>query len=243
MKNVIIFQDFVNDVTYGHQWQQEELFKYFRAQIDNSLNLGWGPENIVICTNLGFEYKGVLIIRLEHECRFNKYFNKQYGIWELLDKKLIDEPFWFHDFDDWPLQKFEFPTFDGDIGMCKYINGEQWNTGSIFVKPSSVDIWALIIEFMKENKNHPVVDNKGDENIVNMVYNLYPDIQHRFTLLNNQYNVGCTQFDMRYNSANKPIYVGAFKPDTIGWKLFDNEDLLSNKLKSILINHKILLTD
>jgi len=235
MKNVVIFQDFVNDITYGHQWQQEELFKYFRAQVDNSLNLGWAPEDIVICTNLGFEYKGVSIIRLEHECRFNKYFNKQYGIWELLDKKLIDEPFWFHDFDDWPFQKFEFPEFVGDIGMCKYINGEQWNTGSIFVKPSSVDIWELIIQFMKENRTHPAVDNKGDENIVNMVHNLYPDIQSRFSLLNNQYNVGCTQFDMRYNSATKPIYVGAFKPNKpTDINKFIEKNLISNDMLKIL---------
>ena len=235
MKNVIIFQDFVNDVTYGHQWQQEELFNYFRAQIDNSIHLGWEPKDIIICTNLDFEYKDVSIIRLEHECRFNKYFNKQYGIWELLDKGLITEPFWFHDFDDWPLQKFEFPEFAGDIGMCKYINGEQWNTGSIFVKPSSIDIWELIIKFMKENRTHPAVDNKGDENIVNMVYNLYPDIQSRFSLLNNQYNVGCTQFDMRYESATKPIYVGAFKPnEPKDINKFIEKNLISNDMLKIL---------
>lgn len=240
MKNVIIFQDFVTNVTYGHQWQQEELFRYFRAQIDNSLNLGWSTKDIIICTNLEFEYKDITIIRLEHQCKFNKYFNKQYGIWELLDKKLIDEPFWFHDFDDWALQKFEFPTFDGDIGMCKYINGEQWNTGSIFVKPSSVDIWALIVEFMKENKTHPHIDNKGDENIVNMVYNFYPEMQHRFSLLNNQYNVGCTQFDIRYNSATKPIYVGAFKPDDPkNINYFIEKDLVPTKLLHIFNKHKL----
>ena len=197
MKNVVIFQDFVNDVTYGHQWQQEELFKYFRAQIDNSLQLGWDAKDIVICTNLDFAYKDVTIIRLEHECKFNKYFNKQFGIWELLDKKLIDEPFWFHDFDDWPLQKFEFPIFDGDIGMCKYINNEQWNTGSIFVKPSSVDIWELMVDFMKEN-------------------------------------------NMRYDSADKPIYVGAFKPDEPkNINKFIGKDLLSQQILDIFKENKI----
>ena len=240
MKNVVIFQNFVNDVTYGHQWQQEELFKYFRAQIDNSLMLGWDAKDIIICTNLDFEYKGVTIIRLEHECRFNKYFNKQFGIWELLDKKLIDEPFWFHDFDDWPLRKFEFPKFDGEIGMCKYINGEQWNTGSVFVKPSSVDIWSLIVEFMKENRSHPAVDNKGDENIVNMVYHLYPEIRHRFSLLNNQYNVGCTQFDMRYSTATHPICVGAFKPeDKRNMSLFTDKNLISHELLNIFETHSL----
>ena len=232
MKNVVIFQNFVNDVTYGHQWQQEELFKYFRAQIDNNLRLGWAPSDIVVCTNLDFEYKDVTIIRLEQECHFNKYFNKQFGILELLERELITEPFWFHDFDDWALEKFDFPNFNGDIGMCKYINGEQWNTGSIFVKPSSVDIWRLIVEFMKENKDHPAVDNKGDENIVNMVYHYYPEIQYRFSLLNNRYNVGCTQFDMRYSSAEKPICVGAFKPD--------DESNISNFLKKDLIPNDLV---
>jgi hypothetical protein len=241
MKNVVIFQDFVNDVTYGHQWRQDELFKYFRAQIDNSILLGWNPEDIVICTNLDFEYRDVTIIRLEHECRFNKYFNKQYGIWELLDKELITEPFWFHDFDDWALQPFDFPTFDGDIGMCKYIDASQWNTGSIFVKPSSVDIWSLIIDFMKENKDHPAVDNKGDENIVNMVYNLYPELQNRISLLDNRYNVGCTQFNMRYSSATKPICVGAFKPDNPkNINQFIECDLVSNQMLEIFKKNRIL---
>jgi len=235
----MIFQNFVNNVTYGTQWGRQELFNYFRAQIDISLQLGWAREDIIICTNLDFSYKEVTIIRLEHECKFNKYFNKQFGIWELLDKGLIKEPFWFHDFDDWPLQKFEFPEFSGDIGMCKYINGEQWNTGSIFVKSESVDIWELIVEFMKTNQLHSSVDNKGDENIVNMVYHLYPEIQSRVSLLDNRYNVGCTQFEMRYSTAAKPIHVGAFKPNHPGWKLFNDKNLLSESLKMILTNNKL----
>ena len=239
MKNVVIFQDFVNDVTFGVQYQQEELFKYFRAQVDNSLHAGWSPKDIIICTNLDFEYKDVTIIRLEHECKFNKYFNKQYGIWELLDKGLITEPFWFHDFDDWALQKFDFPEFNGDIGICKYPWG-QFNTGSIFVKPESIDIWRLIMDFMIENKKHPAVDNKGDENIVNMVHDMYPEIQSRFSSLNNQYNVGCTQFEIRYDAADKPIYVGAFKPDnSINVNKFIEKDLLSAEILDIFKKNEI----
>jgi|TARA_R110001592_G_scaffold54783_2_gene167813 hypothetical protein len=240
MKNVVIFQDFVNGVTYGHQWQQEELFRYFRAQIDNNLSIGWNPKDIIICTNLEFEYKDIQIIKLEHECKFNKYFNKQYGIWELLDKGIIDEPFWFHDFDDWALNLFEFPEFEGDIGMCRYIDGREWNTGSIFVKPESIDIWKFIIDFMKEHRKNPAVDNKGDENVVNLVYKIYPFLQFRFSLLNNQYNVGCTQFESRYNSAIKPINVGAFKPDEFdGINKFIDKNLVSSELLNIFKKHKI----
>jgi hypothetical protein len=115
MKNVMIFQDFVREKTYGHAWKQEELFAYFRAQIDNSLQLGWKASDIVICTNLPFTYRDVTILQLNDICQYNKYFNKQYGIAEILTRGLITEPFWFHDFDDWQLAPFEFPDFSGDI--------------------------------------------------------------------------------------------------------------------------------
>jgi hypothetical protein len=241
MKNVVIFQDFIQQKTYGHEWKLDELFSYFRAQIDNSLRLGWKTSDIVVCTNLDFEYKDVTILRLEDICQYNKYFNKQYGIAEILRRELITEPFWFHDFDDWQLQKFEFPTFSGDIGFCKYIDDSQWNTGSIFVKPTSLDIWELIVEFMKLNENHPELLQLGDEDILNFMYAQYGEIQHRFNLLNNRYNLGCTQFEHRYQSCEFPIYVGAFKPNDLNsYNKFFNKNLIDNELQNIFKEHKLL---
>jgi hypothetical protein len=63
MKNVIIFQDFVDTITYGRNYKIEELYKYFRAQIDNSLRFGWDAKDIVVVTNLDFSYKDVTIIK------------------------------------------------------------------------------------------------------------------------------------------------------------------------------------
>ena len=85
---------------------------------------------------------------------------------------------------------------------------------------------------MKEHRKNPAVDNKGDENVVNLVYKIYPFLQFRFSLLNNQYNVGCTQFESRYNSAIKPINVGAFKPDEFdGINKFIDKNLVSSELR------------
>ena len=95
MKNVIVFQDFVDTITYGRNYKIAELFKYFRAQIDNSLRMGWQPKDIVVVTNLDFSYKNATIIRTKQLCRYNRYFNKQYGILELLEENLIDDDFWF----------------------------------------------------------------------------------------------------------------------------------------------------
>ncbi len=72
-----------------------------------------------------------------------------------------------------------------------------------------------------------------------MVHNLYPDIQNRFSLLNNQYNVGCTQFEMRYKSANKPVIVAAFKPDEEIDK-FKNSGIIDETLINTFKEHKLL---
>jgi len=55
-----------------------------------------------------------------------------------------------------------------------------------------------------------------------------------------KYNVGCTQFDMRYNSATKPIYVGTFKPDEPkNINKFISKDLLSREILDIFKENKI----
>ena len=240
MKNVVIFQDFVREKTYGHSWHQNELFNYFKAQIDNSLRLGWQPEDIVVCTNLDFNYKGVTILQLKDICQYNKYFNKQYGIAEILVKEYISEPFWFHDFDDWQLIPFTFPEFEGDIGMCKYIDFTQWNTGSIFVKPSSSYFWELVVDFMKINEDHPSLLQTGDENIFNLIYNQYPELKSTITELDTTYNVGVTQFDLRYQRATKPVKVGAFKPASKGYEIFKAAGLVPKALDLIFKEHELI---
>ena len=65
MKNVVIFQDWIREKTYGHSWNEKELFAYFRAQIDNSIRCGWDTADIVVCTNLDFKYKDVTILQTQ----------------------------------------------------------------------------------------------------------------------------------------------------------------------------------
>lgn len=215
MKNVVIFQDFISEKTYGHQWQKDELYNYFKAQVDNSIDLGWDPKDICIVTNLDFEYRNVTIIKTKLLCTYNKYFNKQWGIYELLKENLIDDNFWIHDFDDWQLTKFNgFPQFDGLVGACKYLFENpipQWNTGSIFVKKTALPIFEYIYETMETNKHLPNINQYGDENIFNIC--VYEHFQSIVSEIDYTYNVGCTGFKDRYDKATKPISVGAFKPN------------------------------
>ena len=53
-----------------------------------------------------------------------------------------------------------FPEFSGDIGLAKYCGctGDcgciRWNCGSIFTKPSAIDIWELFYNFVEANKDN-----------------------------------------------------------------------------------------
>jgi len=243
MKNVMIFQDFIDEKTYGHQWKTEELFKYFKAQIDNSIRLGWEPKDICIVTNLDFEYRDVTIIRTKTLCTYNKYFNKMFGMLELLESNLIDDDFWFHDFDDWQLSEFDgFPYFPGVIGGCKYIFDNptpQWNTGSLFVKKEALPIFKYIVRMMEENKNHEKIHTFGDENLFNLcVYQVYPD---NVSEIDYTYNVGCTGFQDRMDRVySKPVRVGAFKPDEERISLFKDAGLIDDELMDIFKKYELL---
>ena len=60
MKNVLIY----NIVDDKKRYDNELLFNYFRAQVDNSLRFGWKNEDIIIGTNFEFEHNGVKNIEL-----------------------------------------------------------------------------------------------------------------------------------------------------------------------------------
>lgn len=240
----MIFQDFDKSNTYGHKWEEKELFNYFKCQIDNSINLGWKPEDICIVTNLDFEYRDVTIIRTKLLCTYNKYFNKVFGIYEIIKDNLIDDDFWFHDFDDWQLSKFdEFPYFPGDIGACRYLfnkeHAPQWNTGSLFIKKSSLPIWHYIYNTMESNKNESDINTYGDEDIFNL--SVFKYFQSSVSEIDYTYNVGCTGFEDRLERVFlKPVRVGAFKPSETRRSYFDDAGLISDDLMELFKKYELI---
>lgn len=238
MKNVMIFQDFVRG-TYGKDWKQEELFNYFRAQIDNSVELGWDPFDIIILTNLPFSYRGVKVIQSKHECTYNKYFNKLLGIWELLHYRHIEEPLWFHDFDDWQIAPFTFPEFEGEIGGCKYINFTQWNTGSLLIKPTSLPFWQLCKDFIESNDSHPSLLQVGDENIFNLLYQQnISQLKFFIEEISYDFNIGMTGFEERLQRATSPKVL-AFKPEEATLQKLAPYKLVPESLLHIFNNYEL----
>ena len=211
MKNLMIFQDVVRG-TYGHDWIETEIYNFWKAQIDNSIRLGWNTEDLLILTNLPFTYKNVKILKSNYICNYNKYFNKILGIWEVL-KFYYQEPIWFHDHDDWQLEKFDFPTFDGNIGCCLYCDFTQICMSSLFIKPESLPIWELVSNFIQNNPYDDQMKQIGDDNLFNRFVHDDVDIKNQISIIDASYNLGMTQLEERLNRTKEKTKVVAVKPN------------------------------
>lgn len=241
MKNVIIY----NIVGSKKRYPDDLLFRYLRAQIDNSYRLGWNKEDIVIATNFSFSYNGVNSVNLRDVCTSNVFNNKWYGMYELLAEKIVTENFWFRDQDSWQIEGFSFPEFDNYIAGCSYVGTSEWNTASIFVRPEAQLLLEFIRNFLEENSK---LNLSTDENYISILRRIQ-SIGQYFTTLDNQFNVGCTHFEKRFSNVAGPVKVCGFKPHIVSdYEKFDgvnnlNVKLIPSELKKIFFDHKIHYTN
>ena len=211
------------------RYNNDELFKTFKMQIDNALHYGWKPEDIILGANFEFEYKGIKSTILTDICTYNIFNNKWYGMYELVKSGVLNDDFWFHDQDNWQIDKLEFPEFLGEIAACTYVRTPEWNTGSVFVKKTAMHILEYIVESMKMNE----LDYFSDEHWIAYLRASTPVTDYMSTI-NTQYCVGYTFFEDRMNMANKPIKIVAFNPNSTAQDLFEQNNLIPNKLKNII---------
>jgi hypothetical protein len=231
MKNVLIY-NIVNKLRYTN----DTLINTLKAQIDNSLLNGWPPEDIILGTNFDFEYKGIKNIPLKDICEFNPFINKWYGIAELIEMGVLKEDFWLHDQDNWQVSKFQFPEFQNEIGGCLYREGGEFNTGSLFFKIKSAMIIKYIVDFMKINST---LNWSSDEDYIATLKNNTPVAKY-FSILNTEYNVGMTNFDYRFNIANKPIKVIGVKPhEKKDLDFYIGKNLVPTELFNIFKNNNL----
>jgi hypothetical protein len=225
MKNVMIY----NIVDNKRRHSNDELFKLLKMQIDNSLHYGWNINDIIIGSNFEFEYKGVKAYPLSDICTFNIFNNKWYGMLELMRNGVLMDDFWFHDQDNWQINQFEFPIFNGEIAAATYVRTPEWNTGSMFVKKSSMYILEYIVESMKLN----VLDYFGDEHWIAFLRH-NTEISKYLDTINTEYCVGYTFLDDRLNVSNKPVKIIAFNPFSKSHDAFSDKNLIPSSLENIL---------
>jgi hypothetical protein len=175
-----------------HDFDEDEK-KVVRVHIDNSFDLGWKKEDILLVTNFPYEYRGIkaLIVGDENYCvtipatsKVNTLVNvfTVTTIGDLIRKRLItDEIYWYHDLDVFQNEviteeeiKLELGT--ADLGLTDKGRMPKWNGGTLFFRKSAADIFQA-------TKDIAVKYNTGDEESLmvlstnNLLWATRPDVE------------------------------------------------------------------
>ncbi len=201
MKNVMV----VNFQPPGKMYSLAMLEAYTKAQIENSLELGWSPEDILLLTNFAFEFMDVRArqLTLRDRCLTG---SKTFAMYQILREDLDDEEYWVHDLDAWQNLWFDCPSFK-DVGICEHGGDHplKFSGSSVFYRRTARDIVAALA-FLLDHKNI------REEPALHVIL-AAPGYRDRVTTLNNTFNVGCPCFSSRYETSETPIRVCHFRPD------------------------------
>lgn len=234
MKNFIIANQSKNK-----RYSFENIDTLLKAQIENSLDLGWKAQDILLLANFNYEFMGVksVNISLNKKCLTG---SKMFGMKYLVENDMANDEIWAHDLDAWQNVPFACPEFK-DVGISCYSNS-KYNGGSIFWKKEASDIINKIVEEINGNK-----ENK-EEPTLNRVLKS-KEYKERVTELNNTYNVGCSGYVKRWERSIKPIRVCHFHPyNHIAWEThaLDRNGLdtkgISDHLENLLRKYYPLLS-
>ncbi len=166
MKNLQIY------IHPRHDFGAEEKVN-IRIHIDNSLDLGWKKKDILLITNFPYEYNGVkaIVVGDENYCAALPTRSKINAIVDvfiisplihiypintivdLFNKQAIDpnELYFYHDIDSFQNEVITDSEVDAelgkaDLGLTDKGRMPQWNSGTIFFRPSAADIFNQVKE-------------------------------------------------------------------------------------------------
>lgn len=217
-----------NLLTYVHpfrcfDFEHETLVK---IQIDNSLDLGWDRQDIILATNFDYEYNGVrsVVVGDANRCRFKPTVAKINVILELFARGLIGaELHWFHDFDAYQQEVItEAEIGDTEMGLTDYGHIPQWSTGTIFFRETALDIFGCIRDISYEHltieeralwalTGHDTHREVGVDVLIKGYRSADTGIEHdRIRKLNITYNFQAASLAKAYDGAIKPLKVTHF---------------------------------
>ena len=207
---------------------KDETEVLLKIQIENSLEMGWKPEDIMLVMNFPYEYMGVKAIEVgdENYCEFSPTASKINVIHTLFEKDMIgDDLYWFHDYDAFQLASLDV-NVENEIAITDYgivrgdpTCGKRWSTGVIFFRKAAKDVFAMI--------RHAVNDSyKKNEEIALLAMTRcnYGHINDRIKKINITYNLATRGRKVMetYAIADKPLRVIHFHP-------FDPRKVIGNK--------------
>lgn len=198
-----------------------------KVQIDNSLELGWRRDEILLVTNFPYKYNGVraMVISNENFCQFSRQASKINAILALFEHKLIeDKLYWFHDLDVFQLEPMtEIDLARDSLATTDYGGNELWNTGVLFFRKDTEDIFSLIKAIVykyKTDEERALMALTGHDvkmTSAHSVGNLIPayhseNFNKRIIKLNPTYNFIPRYLEESYKIAEKPIKCVHFHP-------------------------------
>jgi hypothetical protein len=175
VKNLLIY------VSASKQFSPEHEI-LTKIQIDNSMELGWKVEDIVLAMNFPYEYRGVKAVVLEGnlDALDGNRSSKIPAINKLFEMGLINDPMWFHDHDAFQLEPFNAPDLGTEVAaFTDHGYSGQWNAGSFFFTKDASQLFKDIYKTMLER------------NLTEQYALTYMWSQGlKSKMLNNTYNVG-----------------------------------------------------
>jgi len=232
VKNLYIYLS--NDENPYFSSEAEQLAK---VQIENSLRLGWKLDDILFITNFDFRYMGVDAINIDSPlCSWCAKVNKIWAIVYMFENNMINDNMFFHDLDAFQVYPFLDVPDDAnksDLAFPDYGHREKYNTGIMFFKPQSKDLFTDLKTFMIENQS--IDEEEGLMSMFNMGENeKYKD---RFNILDIRYNIGKHYTEKKITEAKNPIMIVHFHPTELS--NYDFYCLGENSLKMPIVNKEL----
>ncbi|MBF8249481.1 MAG: hypothetical protein HW400_82 [Candidatus Levybacteria bacterium] len=192
----------------------EECNILAKIQIDNSFELGWRKEDILLVTNFNYEYHDVKANVISGDTYYPLIpeATKVLTLAYLLEQGMVEKEhiYWLHDFDAYQMEiinESELNLGTKDIALTDYGWKNQLNTGSIFLRESSRDIFQLIKDLVYEH------GNLDEEEVLALVSeNNKNHFNSRYKRLNVTYNINTQDIPFNYKRADKPLKVIHFHP-------------------------------
>lgn len=220
MKNLLIYVNPEKNFDDEHQ-------KLIKIQIENSLELGWKSEDILLITNFSYEFMGVKAIEIgdEHYCKLFRQATKVDVMVYLFNIGFIkDDLYWLHDLDAYQQERIDEKELElegVDIGLTDYGRNERWNGGSMFIKKEIKDFYYEVKDKMyRDNEKNKGIWKNEEDVLMELTNENYNNVNSRIKRLNITYNFGIKRMKECYEkSTHKPPKVLHFHPDRIyrGW--------------------------
>lgn len=211
MKNLLIYISPTKSFTNPRHDLIDDAGVSVKVQIDNSLELGWLPEDIMLVTNFPFEHNGIKAMVLEVDFFDRKpQASKINAILKLFENGMIedDEIYWFHDLDAFQLCSIAKLTVDleeADMALSDYGRNPRWSTGVIYFNKRARDLFEQMrrVTYQKNIDEERALAflTRGDE-----------AINRRVKKIDKSFNFTPRNLRTMYPLVVKPLRVAHFHP-------------------------------